>query len=208
MPCFLQTLTGNLVVLELILAPKQHVCVQSDQRETSFFGVKFLMCSSKIALQLFVFFGHPSRRLGPFLLSWVLRSTPHFMDFWWDRFHWFDWLHCAYWLVAVRSCDVMLGFLDVEIGGKKRRKVPGIAFKYSSKVWIFWTNCRSDKTDKQIHLLSYSLSWASPSLTRHDVPLKDQVPCPSWNFVQRLTVALLNGSFKNDICSPCLGVEH
>ena len=30
----------------------------------------------------------------------------------------------------MRSCDVMLGFLDVEIGGKKRRKVPGIAFKH------------------------------------------------------------------------------
>ena len=27
MPCFLQTLAGNLFVLDLILAPKQHVCV-------------------------------------------------------------------------------------------------------------------------------------------------------------------------------------
>ena len=31
------------------------------------------------------------------------------------------------------------------------------------------------------------------------LPLKEQVPCPSWKFVQQLTVALLCGSFKNDI---------
>ena len=113
MPCFLQTLAGNLFVLE-----------------PPFFGGKFLMCPSKIVLQLPLFFSHSSRWLRPFLLSWARRSTPHFMDFWWDRFHWFDWLHCAYWLVAVHSFDVMLWFLDVEIGGKQRKKVPGIAFKH------------------------------------------------------------------------------
>ena len=102
------------------------LCTVGPIGDFPFFGVKFLMCPSKIVLQIFVFLSHSSRWLGHFLLSWVLRSTPHFMDFWWDRFHWFDWLHCAYWLLSVRSFDVVLWFLDVEIGGKKRRKVPSI----------------------------------------------------------------------------------
>ena len=89
--------------------------------------------------------------------------------------------------------------------GKKRKKVPGTVFKQGVDLW---TNCRSEKTDKQSDLISYSLSWASPSWTRHDVPLKDQVPRPSWKFVQLLTVALLHGSFKNQIYSPCLGFEY
>ena len=63
--------------------------------------------------------------------------------------------------------DVMLSFPDVEIGGNKPKKFPGTVFKQGVD---FQTDCRSEKTDKQIDLLSYSLSWASPSLTRHDVP--------------------------------------
>ena len=61
----------------------------------------------------------------------------------------------------------MLWFLDVEIGGKRQRKVRGIAFKHIQARCDFW-----NKTDKQIDLLSYSLSWASPSLTRQDVRIK------------------------------------
>ena len=209
MPCFLQTLTGNgpdfgsKTACLCTVGPIVPFSVSN-----SWCVHPRLCCSS---------FSSSATRLGgwdlSYLVEYILRSTPHFIDFWLDRFHWFHWLHCAYWLVAVRSFDVMLWFLDVEIGGKKRRKVPGIAFKHIQARCEFFElyNCRSDKTDKQIHLLAYSMSWASPSLTRHDVPLKDQVPCPSWNFVQRLTVALLHGvvqKWRLLICSQCLGFEH
>ena len=83
---------------------------------------------------------------------------------------------------------------------------------YSSKVWIFWTNCRSDKTDKQIHLLSYSLSWASPSFSRHDVLLKERAPCLFFIRV-RATVDCCSSAWVIQkwhllICSPCLGFEY
>ena len=143
-----------------------------------FFGVKFLMCASKIVLQLLLFFSHSSRWLRPCLLSLARRSTPPSFHGFLIWFHWFDWLHCAYWLVSVRSFDVVLWFLDVEIGGKQRKKVFGAVFQQGVDIQ---TNCRSEKTDKHVDSISYSLSWASPSWTRHDVPLKEQVPCPSWN---------------------------
>ena len=54
----------------------------------------------------------------------------------------------------------MLPFRDVEIGGNKWKKVPGTVLKQGVD---FQTNCRSEKTG-QIDLLSYSLSWISPSL--------------------------------------------
>ena len=66
----------------------------------------------------------------------------------------------------MRSFDVMLSFPDVEIGGKKRRNIPGIAFKHIQ------ARCDFFKLIVEIHLLSYSMLWASPSLTRHDVQSK------------------------------------
>ena len=164
------------------------------------------MCPSKIALHFFLFFSDSSRWLGAVLLSWALGSTPHFMDFWWDWFHGF---RCVCWLVSLRWFDMtwchasILGCWDWT--GKVEK---GSWYSIQARCELSnYCNCRSEKTDKQIDLLSYSLSWASPSLTRHDIPLPDQVPCPSWNFVQLSTVALLHGSFKNwDLLT--MGFEH
>ena len=90
---FLADADWKSLCLDLILAPKQHFCVQSDQLESSFFCVKVSMCASKTALHFFLFFSHSSRWLGPFLPSWALGSTLHSMEFWWNLI-WYDLMSC------------------------------------------------------------------------------------------------------------------
>ena len=164
MPCFLQTLTGNVFVWTWFWLQNSILCTVGPIGDFPF------LVSNSWCVHPSSSFSSSATRLGGCDLAYLVEHadpTLNFMHFWWDRFHWFDRLHFACWLVSVRSFDVMLWFLDVEIGGKRQRKVRGIAFKHIQASCDFW-----NRTDERINLLSYSMSWASPSLPRHDVRIK------------------------------------
>ena len=99
MPCLLQTLTRNLSVWTWFWLQNGIFVYIRTKGRLPFFCVKFLMCPSKIALHIFVFFSHSSLWLGPVLLFLSTRIHLSFHEFliWYHRF---DWLHGACWWVV------------------------------------------------------------------------------------------------------------
>ena len=103
---FLADVGWKSLCLDVILVPKQHFVYSRTNWRLPSFGVKFLMCASKIVLQLLLFFSHSSWWLRPCLPSWARRSTPHFMDFWFDFIGLIDFIVLIDWLLCVHlmSC--------------------------------------------------------------------------------------------------------
>ena len=200
MPCFLQTLTGNLFVWMWFWLQNSILCTVGPIGDFPFLVSNSwcvhprLCCSS---------FSSSATRLGGCDLAYLVEHADPLL---------ISWISDLISLVWLTSLCLLIGccafiWCHAFISGcwdwrEKAEKDSWYSIQaYSSKVSIF-------KLIVEIHLLSYSMLWASPSLTRHDVPSKRP---SSMSFMEvRATVDCCSSAWvlENEICSPCLGFAN